>query len=38
MEKDGETFDSEKYLVKEDGFTYVSHRITNEENTIPKIN
>ena len=37
FEKDGETFDSEKYLVKEDGFTYVSHRITNEENTIPKI-
>jgi hypothetical protein len=37
FEKDGQTIESERYLSTEEGYTYVSHRITNEENTIPKI-
>lgn len=37
FEKDGQEVTSEKYLSKEDGYAYVGHKITNQENTIPKI-
>lgn len=35
--KDGEEVESTQYLSAEEGYEYVSHKITNEENTIPKI-
>ncbi|MEN8249172.1 MAG: BT_3928 family protein [Bacteroidota bacterium] len=37
FEKNGKQVNSDKYLTEEEGYTYVSHRIVNEENTIPKI-
>ncbi|MCF6361030.1 MAG: DoxX family protein [Cyclobacteriaceae bacterium] len=37
FEKDGQDIVSEAYLTEKDGFTYKSHRITNEDKTIPKI-
>jgi len=37
FEKDGEELSSAKYLVAEEGYTYIGHKITNQENTIPKI-
>ena len=37
FEKDGQEVSSEKYLSKEEGYAYVGHKITNQENTIPKI-
>lgn len=37
FEKDGEQIESEQYLPADEGYTYVSHKITNEDKTIPKI-
>jgi uncharacterized membrane protein YphA (DoxX/SURF4 family) len=37
FEKDGEQVESLQYLSAEEGYTYVGHKITNEEMTIPKI-
>lgn len=37
FEKDGEQIESTQYLSADDGYTYVGHKITNEEKTIPKI-
>jgi uncharacterized membrane protein YphA (DoxX/SURF4 family) len=37
FEKDGEHIESGSYLSADDGYTYVGHKITNEEMTIPKI-
>lgn len=35
--KDGKEIESTQYLPAEEGYEYVAHKITNEENTIPKI-
>ena len=37
FEKDGKKITSEKYLNADEGYAYVGHKITNAENTIPKI-
>lgn len=37
FEKDGKEIVSDSYLSEKDGYTYKSHRITNEDKTIPKI-
>ncbi len=37
FEKDGQEVESQKYLSVEDGYKYIGHKITNLENTIPKI-
>ncbi len=37
FEKDGQDIISGDYLSEKDGYTYKSHRITNEDKTIPKI-
>lgn len=37
FEKDGKEIISSTYLSEKDGYTYKSHRITNEDKTIPKI-
>jgi len=37
FEKGGEEVESIKYLSAEDGYKYIGHKITNAENTIPKI-
>lgn len=37
FEKDGQEIESAQYLSEDDGYKYVGHRITNEEQTIPKI-
>ncbi len=37
FEKDGQEIISADYLAEKDGYTYKSHRITNEDKTIPKI-
>jgi uncharacterized membrane protein YphA (DoxX/SURF4 family) len=37
FEKGGEQVKSVTYLSEEEGYTYVGHEVTNEENTIPKI-
>lgn len=35
--KDGKEVESEQYLSADDGYAYVGHQLTNEENTIAKI-
>jgi uncharacterized membrane protein YphA (DoxX/SURF4 family) len=35
--KDGKEIESQQYLSADEGYAYVGHRITNEENTIAKI-
>ncbi len=37
FEKEGAEIISKDYLAEKDGYTYKSHRITNEDKTIPKI-
>lgn len=37
FEKGGEQVVSSDYLAEKDGYTYISHRITNEDKTIPLI-
>ncbi|MCB0856169.1 MAG: DoxX family protein, partial [Bacteroidetes bacterium] len=37
FEKDGKHIVSSTYLSEKDGYKYVSHRITNEDKTIPRI-
>lgn len=37
FEKEGKDIISSKYLSEKDGYSYKSHRITNEDKTIPKI-
>ncbi len=37
FEKEGEEIISTAYLAEKDGYIYKSHRITNEDKTIPKI-
>jgi len=37
FEKDGKEIISGDYLAEKDGYTYKSHRITNEDKTIPRI-
>jgi uncharacterized membrane protein YphA (DoxX/SURF4 family) len=37
FEKAGKEITSEKYLSAEEGYTYLGHKITNEEKTIAKI-
>ncbi|VAW26899.1 FIG00694335: hypothetical protein, partial [hydrothermal vent metagenome] len=37
FEKDGKEIISGDYLAEKDGYTYKSHRITNENKTIPRI-
>lgn len=37
FEKDGKKIKSDKYLTEANGYTYVSHKIINEDKTIPKI-
>jgi len=37
FEKEGKEIRSDKYLPAEEGYKYIKHEITNQENTIPKI-
>lgn len=37
FEKEGQEIESTTYLSADDGYTYLGHRITNQEKTIPKI-
>ena len=37
FEKDGKLIKSSSYLSEKEGYTYKSHRITNEDKTIPRI-